>query len=129
MLGFYGIKICHYSIPVRGICICSSVVSILKHTRPRYTTYFSRNLQPAYLESYCRVTPLVCFRMPCIATRHDRVDTLPSDFSLCVIATDFILLSAHSIHFTLYSGSRCLFTLLIILPYTVYDKPLHVVTC
>jgi hypothetical protein len=95
MLGFYGIKICHYSInPSEGNMYCSSVVSILKHTRPRYTTYFSRNLQPAYLESYCRVTPLVCFRMPCIATRHDRVDTLPSDFTIYVIATDFILLSA-----------------------------------
>ena len=53
----------------------------------------------------------VCFRMPCIATRHDRVHTLPSDFSLYVIAIDFILLSAHSIHFALYYGSRCLFTL------------------
>ena len=34
------------------------------------------------------------FRMPCIATRHDRVDTLPSDFTICVLTTDFILLSA-----------------------------------
>ncbi len=49
--------------------------------------------------------------MPCIATRHVRVDTLTSDFNLYVIAIDFILLSAHSIHFTLYYGSRCLFTL------------------
>jgi len=71
----------------------------------------------------------VCFRMPCIATRHDRVNTLPSDFNFYVIAIDFILLSAHLIHFALYYGSRCLFTLLIILPCTVYDKPSHVVTC
>ena len=49
--------------------------------------------------------------MPCITTRHDRVDTLPSDFNFYVIAIDFILLSAHSIHFALYYGSRCLFTL------------------
>jgi len=49
--------------------------------------------------------------MPCITTRHDRVNTLPSDFILYVIAIDFILLSAHSIHFALYYGSRYLFTL------------------
>ena len=49
--------------------------------------------------------------MPCISTRHDRVNTLPSDFIFYVLAIDFILLSAHSIHFALYHGSRCLFTL------------------
>jgi hypothetical protein len=49
--------------------------------------------------------------MPCITTRHGRIDTLPSDFIFYVLAIDFILLSAHSIHFALYYGSRCLFTL------------------
>ena len=49
--------------------------------------------------------------LPILATRHDRVNTLPSDFNFYVNAIDFILLSAHSIHFALYYGSRCLFTL------------------
>ena len=123
MLGFYGIKTVTTAYPSEGYVLffCS------KHSK----TYYQSVIAKLSLSDY-HVYPIVhvvCFRMPCIATRHDRVDTLPSDFSLCVIATDFILLSAHSIHFTLYSGSRCLFTLLIILPYTVYDKPLHVVTC
>jgi hypothetical protein len=47
MLGFYGIKICHYSInPSEGNMYCSSVVSILKHTKllrlqsePLFTKY------------------------------------------------------------------------------------------
>ena len=68
---------------------------ILKHTRCDITVHIN----------------LACFRMPSITTGHDRVDTLPSDFSLYVIAIDFILLSAHFIHFALYYGSRCLFTL------------------
>ena len=55
----------------------------------------------------------VYFRIARVATHYDRVDTLPSDFNLCVPTTDFILLSAHLRHvLSAARGSRSLiFTL------------------